>query len=120
MCVMSNATLEPPFRLAPKLQSRADAGGPEIELLGEQRLVDIRAAADLVKLDLGRRQPQHLGVLLDELSLDDDVQRHIEQAELLRETHLVVSAAAGAAMRGSDDGGKRRPCNRLLSKSLVS
>ena len=100
------AHVQPAHGLVPDGEQRADAAGREVDVPGQQRLVDRGAAAEAMHGDRDIPEPRVLRARLDELLVDDDVHGQVEQTELLGESDLVrfrrdVDARAGE--HGSGD-----------------
>jgi hypothetical protein len=96
----------PALGAVPQREQRAHAGAGDLDVAGQQRVVDRRAARELDPLDLGV-DARRLGVLLDELLLLRHVEQQVDDAELLGDADLpfgVRREAAGKEAEAGDEG----------------
>jgi hypothetical protein len=77
----------PALSAVPHGQQRADAGTGDVDGAGQQRIVDRRAAGQLLPLHLDL-QAVGLAVLLDQLLVTHHVEQQIDDAELLGDADL--------------------------------
>ena len=93
----------------PQREQRAHAGTGNVDLAGQQRIVDHRAAGELQKLHLDIHAPA-LAVLFDQLLLLRHVQQQVDDAELLGNAQLAflgMGAGRGHGCGQHGGGGQR-------------
>src|SRR5260221_12863993 len=78
-----------PDRLVPQIDEDGDPGHRDIDAAGDDRVVDRGAAAELGEDQRDIAEPGRGGMLLDELSLDGDVDGQIGEAGGLGEADFV-------------------------------
>ena len=77
----ADCDLEPSVGPVPQLLRRTDSMAPETDGIGRKRLVNAGPSTDLVDFDVRLWQARLHNMVFDLLMVQDQVKRHVKQAE---------------------------------------
>ena len=119
------ADVLPAVGAIPDGQQRADAGAGDVDGAGQQRIVDRRAAGELLPVDVDV-EAIGLAVLLDQLLVTHHVEQQVDDAELLGDANLALGLGrlwraqrAGQQTQGETDAGAQPAKTGDEGKALV-